>query len=202
MTPERWQRVAQYINRLIFVVPEEARELEQKAYAAAERALSLDPNLAEAYLARGDLLWTPSYRFAHERVAQEYRRALSLNPKLDRAHEGLSRVYGHVGFFEEALQHVAKALEINPGNALALLYRAEALLWMGQDDEALATLSSIPRSVLPAVVEANTAWALSRLGRRADAWSRRRQASGKYPNDATGVLSGMEAMLLADSQPR
>jgi len=192
---------AAYVSRLLFVVPEEARELEQKAYAATERALSLDPDIAEAYLARGNLLWTPSYRFAHERAVQEYRRALSLNPNLDRAHEGLARVFVHVGFFEEALQHAAKALEINPSNAFALQSRAEALLFMGKDEEALAAILSIPRSMVPEHVEANTAWALSRLGRGEEAWSRLREASRQYPNDASGVLSGMEAVLLADSEP-
>jgi TolB-like protein len=108
---------AAYVGRLNFLVPEEARELEQKAYAATETALSLDPDNAEAYLARGNLLWTPSYRYAHERAVQEYRRALSLDPNLDRAHEGLARVFVHLGFFEESLQHAAKALEINPSRS-------------------------------------------------------------------------------------
>jgi TolB-like protein/Tfp pilus assembly protein PilF len=193
---------AAYVSRLDFVAPEEARELEQKAYAATERALSLDPDIAEAYVARGNLLWTPAYRYAHERAVQEYRRALNLNPNLDRAHEGLARVFVHVGFFEDALQHSAKALEINPSNALALNSRSNALLWMGKDEEALAALSGIPRSVVPEVVEANAAWALFRLGRREEGLSRLRQASREYLDDASGVLAGMEAMLLADSEPR
>ena len=157
---------AAYVTRLTFVTPEETGELEQKAFAAAEKALSLDANLAEAYLARGDLLWTYSHHFAHERAAQEFRRALNLNPKSDQAHRRLARVYVHVGFFEEALQHAATALAINPSNAQALNSRAQALLWMGKDEEALAILLSIPGPVLPELVEANTAFALLRLGRR------------------------------------
>ncbi len=192
---------AAYVNRLNFVAPEETGDLEQKAYAAAERALALDPDLAEAYLARGDLLWTRPYRWAHERAAREYRRALSLNPNRDRAHEGLARVFVHVGFFEEALDHAARALEINPTNALALVGRTEALLWMGRNEEALAALSSIPRSVVPEMVEANSAWALFRLGRKDEALSRLRQASLSHPSDASGVLAGIEAMLLADTEP-
>jgi TolB-like protein/Tfp pilus assembly protein PilF len=193
---------AAYVSRLNFLMPEEARQLEQKAYAATEKALSLDPEIAEAYLARGNLLWTPSYRYAHERAVQEYRRALSLNPNLDRAHEGLARVFAHLGFFEDALQHSAKALEINPSNALATSNRGEALLWMGKDEEALAALSSVPRSAVPEVVEAHVAWALYRLGRREEALAHLRQASRDYPDDASGVLAGAEAMLLADSDPR
>ncbi len=192
---------AAYVTRLTFVTPEEAGELEQKAFAAAEKALSLDPNLAEAYLARGDLLWTHSHHFAHERAVQEFRRALNLNPNSDQAHRRLARVYVHVGFFEEALQHAATALTLNPSNAQALNSRAQALLWMGKDEEALDILLSIPGPVLPELVEANTAFALLRLGKREEAWVELRRALRKYPNDPSGALHGMEAMLLAKSEP-
>ncbi len=192
---------AAYVTRLTFVSPEETGELEQKAFAAAEKALSLDANLPEAYLARGDLLWTYAHHFAHERAAQEFRRALTLNPNSDQAHRRLARVYVHVGFFEEALQHAATALAINPSNAQALNTRAQALLWMGKDEEALAILLSIPGPVLPELVEANTAFALLRLGRPEEAWVLLRQASQKYPDDPSGALPGIEAMLLAESEP-
>ncbi len=72
---------------------------------------------------------------------------------------------------------------------------------MGKNEEALATLLSIPRPVLPELVEANTAWTLFQMGRREEAGSRLQQASRKYPADASGVLNGMEALLLADSEP-
>jgi tetratricopeptide (TPR) repeat protein len=191
-----------YVTRLAYVTPDETRDLEQKAFSAAEKAVSLDPNLPEAYLARGDLLWTPSHRFAHERAVQEFRRALSLNPKSDQTHRRLARVYVHVGFFEEALQHADIALAINPSNGQALNSRAQALLWMGKDEEALAILLSIPGPVLPELVEANTAFALHRLGRPQEAWSYLRQAVRKYPNDPSGNLRGIEAMLLAESESR
>jgi tetratricopeptide (TPR) repeat protein len=106
-----------------------------------------------------------------------------------------------VGFFEEALHHAGIALAINPSNAQALNSRAQALLWMGNDDDALATLLSIPGPVLPELVEANTAFALLRLGRREEAWVQLRRALLKYPNDPSGALPGIEAMLLAESEP-
>ena len=192
---------AAYVTRLTFVTPDETGDLEQKAFAAAEKALLLDPNLAEAHLARGDLLWTHSQRFAHERAAKEFRQMVALNPKSDQGHSRLARVYVHVGFFEEALRHAAIALTINPSNAQALNSRAQALLWMGKDDEALAVLSSIPGPVLPELVEANTAFALLRLGKREDATRQLELALRKYPDDPSGALSGIEAILLAESDP-
>jgi tetratricopeptide (TPR) repeat protein len=116
---------AAYVTRLTFVTPEQTSDLEQKAFAAAEKALSLDPNVAEAYLARGDLLWTHAHHFAHERAVQEFRRAVALKPDSDQGHRRLARVYVHVGFFEEALEQAAIALTLNPSNAQALNSRAQ-----------------------------------------------------------------------------
>ena len=72
---------------------------------------------------------------------------------------------------------------------------------MGKDEEALATLLGIPGPVLPELVEANTAFALLRLGRSEEAWSILRKAADRYPDDLTGSLAGIEAMLLAGSEP-
>jgi tetratricopeptide (TPR) repeat protein len=191
-----------YVTRLAYVTPDETRELEEKAFAAAEKALSIDPDVPEAYLARGDLLWTHSHHFAHERAVQEFRHALALNPKSDQTHRRLARVFVHVGFFEEARRHADVALTINPSNAQALNSRAQALLWAGMDEEALAILLSIPGPVLPELVEANTVFALHRLRRREEAWSHLRRAQAKYGTDPSGNLPGVEALLLAESEPR
>ena len=190
-----------YVTRLAYVTPEETRELEEKSYAAAEKAFSLDPNLPEVFLARGDLLWTHSHRFAHERAIQEFRKALRLSPESDQAHRRIARVLVHVGFFEEARQHADRALAANPSNSQALNTRAQALLWGGQVEEALAILLSIPGPVLPELVEANTVFALHALDRRGEAWSYLQKALQKYPNDPAGTLRGIQALMLADSDP-
>jgi tetratricopeptide (TPR) repeat protein len=197
--PAHAELASAYVTRMAYVAPEDKGELEQRAFAAAAQALSLDPDLPEAYMARGDLLWTHSQRFAHERAAQEFRRALSLNPNSDQAHRRLARVYVHVGLFDEALQHAAIALAINPSNAQALNTQAQAILWMGKDEEALAMFLSIPGPVLPELVEANTIFALLNLGRREEARLHLQQALQRNPKDASGDLAGIEAMLLADS---
>ena len=190
-----------YVTRLAYVTPDETRELEEKAFASAEKALALDPNVPEAYLARGDLLWTSSNRFAHERAVQQFRRALALNPQLDQAHRRLARVFVHLGFFDEARHHADLALAINPSNAQALNSRAQSILWSGHDEEALAILLSIPGPVLPELVEANTVFALHRLGRRDEARSQLIRAVDKYKADPSGNLRGIEAVLLAEADP-
>ena len=104
--------------------------------------------------------------------------------------------------FEEAQHHADLALTLNPSNAQALNSRAQALLWSGRNEEALAILLSIPGPVLPELVEANTVFALHRLGRRDEAWSQLRRALAKYGTDPSGNLAGIEALLLAESEPR
>ena len=190
-----------YVTRLAYVTPDQTRELEEKSYSAAEKAFTLDANLPEAYLARGDLLWTHSHRFAHERAIQEFRRALSLDPKSAQAHRRIARVLVHVGFFEEGRQHADSALAANPSNSQALNSRAQSLLWSGRVEEALAILVSIPGPVLPELVEANTVFALHELGRRDPALGYLQKALQKYPDDPTGNLRGIQALLLAESDP-
>jgi len=190
-----------YVTRLAYVTPDESRELEQKAFAMAHTAVSLDPDAPEGYIARGDLLWTRSHRFAHESAVEQFRHALALDPRSDETHRRLARVFVHLGFFDEAIQHAETALALNPSNAQALNSRAQALLWMGKDEEALAILSRVPGPVLPELVDANIVFAMYRLERRQDAWSYLQRAKQQYSTDLGGTLTGVEAMLLADSNP-
>jgi serine/threonine protein kinase/Tfp pilus assembly protein PilF len=93
---------------------EPGRGWDKKALQAAEKALALDSNLAEGYVARGNLYWTLANRFPHEKAIREYRRALELNPNLEEAHLYLGRVYMHIGLLDEAIFEFKKALELDP----------------------------------------------------------------------------------------
>ena len=70
---------------------------------------------------------------------------------------------------------------------------------MGKDEEALAIFQNMPGPVLPELVEANTAFALLRLGRREEGSTYLRRALQKYPNDLSGNLPAMQALLLAST---
>ncbi|MBA3514007.1 MAG: protein kinase, partial [Pyrinomonadaceae bacterium] len=107
-----------YNTKAFFFAPQE-KQWEEKAFVAVEKALALNPDLAEAHLARGRLLWTHINHFPHESAMREYQRALGLNPNLDEAHHQLAIVYGHIGLLDEAIQELQKAVAINPTNSLA-----------------------------------------------------------------------------------
>ncbi len=120
------------------------RRWEQKAFVEIEKALALDPNLADAYLARGTLSWTLANHFPHERCAADLHRAIDLNPNLAAAHMSLGALYTHVGLLEKALTEYRLALRIDPHN-LDSLYRIPRIhLYQQKYAEALAGFEATP----------------------------------------------------------
>jgi len=179
--------------RFFLFTPDE-KQWEEKAFVAVEKALSLDPDLAEAHLARGRLLWTPSNHFPHDKAIQEYRRALALNPNLDEVRNQLALVYGHVGIFDEALQELEKAVAINPSNTLARFRVGQILMFKGNYEQALTALHSVPREVNPALVGYQTPIALLHLGRREEAAAMLEELLKDYPEDSGGLLTSVQAL--------
>ena len=187
-----------YVWRFFLFTPGE-KHWEQKAFVAVEKALSLDPDLAEVYLARGRLLWTPANHFPHEKAIQEYRRALTLNPNLDEAQNQLALVYNHIGAFDLALQELQKAVAINPSNAQARFRVGQTLLFQGKYEEALTALREVTREINPALVGHNTAMALLRLGRRDEAATLLVELLRDYPKDEGGGFSSVQALVAASA---
>jgi TolB-like protein/Tfp pilus assembly protein PilF/predicted Ser/Thr protein kinase len=186
-----------YVWRFFLFTPGE-KQWEEKAFMEVEKALSLDPALAGAHLARGRLLWTPANHFPHEKAIQEYRRALALNPNLDEAQNQLALVYNHIGAFDHALQELHKAVAINPINTLAQFRIGQTLLFQGKYEPALTALRRIPRDVNPALVGFNTAMALLHLGRRDEAAAIVEEFLADYPEGTDGGLfTSVQAMLAA-----
>ena len=148
--------------RYFYVNP--VAEWEARADAAIETALRLDPNLADAYLARGNLLWTQPRGFPHERAIGEYRKALALNPDLAEARVALARLYLHVGLLDEARQELTVALQLDPANEEALGRLVTTSVYRHDHERALAEYQRISdRSNWVKVME------LSYLGRDREA---------------------------------
>ncbi|HZB43965.1 MAG TPA: protein kinase [Pyrinomonadaceae bacterium] len=184
--------------RFFLFTPDE-KQWEEKAYVAVEKALSLDQDLAEAHLARGRLLWTPSNRFPHDKAIQEYRRALDLNPSLDEARNQLALVYGHVGLLDEALQELEKAVTTNPSNTLARFRVGEVFLFQGKNEQALTALRNVPKETNPALVGHQIVLALFNLGRKEEASATIEQFLRDYPEDNRGLFTSLQAILAASA---
>ncbi len=187
-----------YVWKLFLFAPGEA-QWSEKAFVAAEKALSLDPNLAVAHLARGRILWTPANRFPHEKAIREYRRALTLDPTLDEARNQLALVYCHIGAFDQALQESREAVATNPNNNLAQFRIGQTLNFQGKYDEALSVLRTIPRDANPALVGHQIAWALFNLGKKEEASALLEQLLKDHPEDTGGVFTSIQAVLAASA---
>ena len=83
-----------------------------KAREAAERALALDPNLAEAHASLGLV------RFQYDRdwagAEASLRKALELNPNYPPAHQYFADYLKAMGRFDEALDEMRRAGELDP----------------------------------------------------------------------------------------
>ncbi len=126
------------IKVFYYAGPDERQGVTEEAEVALEKALALDPTLAEAHLARGVLLWTAANRFPHEEAVAAFRRALELDPSLDEAHQQLGLIYVHVGLQDKASAEIREALRLNPANALARFRSGVIALNAGRCEEAIA----------------------------------------------------------------
>ena len=185
-----------YVWKLFLFDPDN-KALAERAFVEAEKALTLDPNLAAAYLARGRLLWTPANRFPHDKAIREYRRALELDPNLDEARNQLALVYNHIGAFDKALRELERAVETNPSNSLAQFRIGETYLFQERYEEALAALRTVPNEVNPALVGHQIVWALFNLGRKEEAAAAIEKYLAEFPDANRGLFTSQQAVLAA-----
>jgi len=192
-----------YALRVTEFAPGDSAAL-QRAQMAAEKALRLDPNLAEAHLAQARLLWGSSGHFFHERAIQEDRRALSLNPNMDRAHGSLGNIYLHIGMLDEAIAELQKTLAISPREDNALRRIAEARAYKGEYEQALRFLNQVDPEANPPYWYYEMAIVLLHLGRSDSAFALIQNYLRKHPEDRGGVVTSARAVwfALAGDAPR
>jgi adenylate cyclase len=108
-----------------------------RADAASLRAVSIDPNNAEAWGTRAQVLL---FRDQIESAAQAVERALSLNPYVSDLHALRAQVLMARGDHREAVTELDRAIGLAPrGNTVGVMlnYRCRALLMLGRYDEAI-----------------------------------------------------------------
>ena len=94
-------------------------ELERKAFVEIQKALAVNPDLAEAYLARSQLRWNLRNGFPHEPAIADLRRALENNPNLSEAHIELGKLYLHIGLIDKSIAANEQALRLEPRSTVA-----------------------------------------------------------------------------------
>ena len=102
------------------------------AYAVCDKALELDPKLAEAHLARG-------YAFGigrrYEEANAAFEEALRLEPKLVDAHHFYGRSLLQQGKFAEAAERFREAYRLRPEGYQDLSFLAQALETIATPEE-------------------------------------------------------------------
>ena len=116
-------------------------EVHAPAREAIARALELDPGLAEARRTLAGLRWM--FDFDWDAAAQEYRRALELDPHsaLLRCWRGVS--LGVQGRVAESLQELAHALELDPLSLHILAIRGWMFYFAGRYAESVPFYRSV-----------------------------------------------------------
>lgn len=188
---------AYHIKAFYFAFDADRKKLTEDSEVALEKALTLNPDLAEAHFVRGLLLWSHANRFPHEQAIQSYKRALALNPNLAEAHHQLGLVYLHIGLLDKAWEEIENALASNPGNTLARFRFGVINLYRAKYEEALAFFNSTPLDKNPALLSFQTATALLQLGRTQEASEIVEEYLNTYATDEGGTVTSVKAMLLA-----
>lgn len=186
-----------YRVRAFSVEPENTEKWVEKAMVAVQKSLSLNPNLAEAYVSRGYLLWSRANNWAYERAVADYRHALSLNPNLAEAHHQIANVYNHVGLLDKAESEIQKAVELDPLNAGIRFRVGINLLYQGKYEDSLAAIRDSEK-FNPPLWFFQTSFALQHLRRLDEAQKRVEVILAEKPDDRGGILTAMQALLAAD----
>jgi len=186
-----------YAERAIEIEINEPKWFE-KASAEVEKALTLDPALAEGYVSRGYLLYSRANGWSYERAVSDYRHALELNPNLAEAHHQLANVYNHVGLLDKAGEEIKKAIVLDPLNTAIRFRVGINLLYQGKYEESLVELRDSEK-FHPLLWGFQTAFALQHLGKRQEAQERINALLRTGPLDMGSSLTAMQALLAADA---
>jgi Tfp pilus assembly protein PilF len=104
-----------------------------KAKEAAEKALELDQNLAEAHTARAFIYFMWEWKWTE--AGSEYRRAIELKPNYSSARQWYSSLLAATGRSGEALGEVKIARQVDPFN-LSIAAHTSWISYLGRDAEA------------------------------------------------------------------
>jgi TolB-like protein/cytochrome c-type biogenesis protein CcmH/NrfG len=106
----------------------------RKAREAAERALTLDPSLVDAYLAMGEI--KQNYDWDWAGADAYYQRALALEPGNAAVVGSAASLAATLNRFEESLRLSRRAVELDPLQARTQFMLASRAWWAGRLDEA------------------------------------------------------------------
>jgi TolB-like protein/cytochrome c-type biogenesis protein CcmH/NrfG len=107
-----------------------------KARAAAQKALEIDPNLAEPHATLGYVLH--EYDWKHAEAEKEFKRAIEIDPNYPSAHQWYGEYLMNMGRSDEGIAEVKRALDLDPLSPLFNMVLANLYLNSDRIDDAIA----------------------------------------------------------------
>ena len=104
--------------------------------AAAQRALSITPDLAEAHVMLAEIAFMADEGVSE--VEAEAKKALAVNPNLAEALDLVGQVAAHRGDLDAYVRHIEAAYHLDPLSPLTIGYLGNAYFLAGREDEAMA----------------------------------------------------------------
>lgn len=170
-----------------YIAPREGME---EARRAAERALAIDPALAEGHVSLAAVI--EAYDWNWSAAEREYRRALELNPGLPAAHLWYGMFLRDQGRLQEALPELRRAAQLEPFSVLTSLNLADAYMlagnYVGALEQARHAAEVAPDLVIAEVILAHVYVAQSQTAEAEAALARGLQFSKDDPH-ALAVLA-------------
>ena len=149
----------------------------EQARAAAQKALQLDPLLAEAHASMGNVLH--NYDWNWTAAEHEFQRAIELNPNYANAHHLFAHLLIETGRTNQALEEERHALELDPYSPFINNGRARLYYLSRQYDKAISQCQvglQINPDYLPAHIQ--LALAYEQVGKLKEAVTELEQAAG------------------------
>ena len=157
------QEILRTLDEILREAPDFARALATRAYARAwmnfffpapsgyegvvadaQRAIELDPELAEPHVALASVYWSSSGKWNVVSAVRELKQAIVLAPSLEIARLDLTRIYQHYGWAPESQAQLVEAGRLNPSSADVLLQQAILKSRAGDHRAALSAFEQLP----------------------------------------------------------
>ena len=148
-----------------------------KAKAAAEKALSLDPDLAEPHAALA--MYRQLYDWDWEGAEAEFKLAIAATPNYATAHQWYGEFLSSMGRFDESVAELEKAVELDPLSLSTNTALAQPYLASGRYAEAIEKLK--PALELD---DQNFSLALLYMGRAYDGLGDHKEAIAQYEKNS------------------
>jgi TolB-like protein len=167
---------------------------EQLAFLSIEKAMQLDPSLAEPHVARAKIVWSLPKGFQYEAALVDLLHAVRLDPNLVEAHQWLGILTHHLGLYDRSAEEFRRVLELDPTHPFTRGWLAWIENDLGRAEDTLAIYERNPKLDFGPKGEA-----LLRLGRIVEA---RRLAEAELARFNDSAAFAWRAVVLARAGER